>query len=90
MPEITTSRLVRGKRRPCAKRSEIKVADEALSSNALATADAPSGDLTRTRHVINKELCFMPTAVADRIPFKELLLLLVFGLTFGGSTRVPS
>ena len=65
MPEMTTSRLVRGRFRLWAKRSDTNEADEALSSKAHATMLAPLDGVTLTRQVMSKALCFMPTAVAE-------------------------
>ena len=86
MPDITTSRLIQGRRRLFAKRSEMNVAEEALFSKVLAIAHEPLGDFTRTRYVISIS---MPSAIAERIPCRELPSL-ALGLTFVGFTRAPS
>ena len=65
MPEILMLWSERGRERELASRSDIKEAEDPLSSNALASTVDRSGASTRIRQVISNVLEDTPDAKLD-------------------------
>ena len=65
IPDTWIDRRLCFKERLFAKHSEIKEADEALSNNALASTDEPSGAVFNTQQVMSRTLDFSHAAALE-------------------------